>query len=804
MTTNTARPSYRHLLYGLCLAILLGACQRDEFYNPAPTGSGSSMQLSFISDPMQQYKVPTRNSDPKDDKEKSIHNLHIFFFDANGQWLEGTYLEGYPSASANGGYLAPGQGSTLIKIANATENFDNYEAAKTTSVYAVANVKASLFRELDEEGRPQCLHDIMDTTNITNPKDALLSIQYTPDAPIFLVLPEETGMPMMGHTVTPIDLTHTEHPNPEDHVIQLKALMARIDVNIRLNAGDGTQMILTEWSAHNLPTGVSFTATNPETDTTSLPGNTESIGSNRTQQIYNKQGEIAFSFYMFENVQQPKEFNYPEGVQPEEYQRWKPVLANNNATYVELNTQFIDSYGDGRNVTYKLYLGANHTDNFAIERNHQYKNNVVIKGIKYVGNAGDHVTYDARVDITENTNSYYIAMLHTELDAHFCVLPMDVYFFNTDEETQLTVELEGNPDWIAMELIPANHMLNGTAPTSPIVESDNPLLASGARYHAGNGKRSFFTPTLVSALNRDNEGEVIIENSRDRIYFYVDENLSADKERTATILLTYSGKNVTSETEKLTITQTHFWEVSYYDDDYEENRTIYMEQYEEYLDHYDPLDEFATDQIYGGLPWGVNGETISDFHDNRGTTWNILDDITVEAQNNYYRGLEFTNKIIHEDGGSNITLNDTPQSAAEYCYNRNKRDSKGNVSSDNQKWFLPGITQMETALAEYYTQFPEFQDYFYWSSSAAKEFEDGWFVDSYPQDPDRARATKAFREETYVFDSGDEEDEEDHWFMFAPSDWNNMFEGHDGLRGNASRDESLRIRAFRTDLEPVE
>ena len=297
---NTAKPSYRHLLYGLCLVLLLGACQRDELYNPASTGGGSSLQLSFISDPMQRYNVTTRSSDAKNDAEKSIHNLHIFFFDKDGKWLEGSYLEGYPSASAQGGYLSPGQSSTLIKIANGTHNFTDYQAAQETYIYAVANVKESLFRELDEAGRPQCLQDIMNEQGISNPRDALLSIQYTPDAPIFLTLPQETGMPMIGHTETAIDLTHTDHANEEDnHVIELKALMARIDMTISLDANDtepnAPSMILTEWSAHNLPTGVSFTAIESDTNTALSDENkTNSIGSSQTQQIYNRQ-EVCFT-----------------------------------------------------------------------------------------------------------------------------------------------------------------------------------------------------------------------------------------------------------------------------------------------------------------------------------------------------------------------------------------------------------------------------------------------------------------------------------------------------------------------------
>lgn len=60
--------------------------------------------------------------------------------------------------------------------------------------------------------------------------------------------------------------------------------------------------------------------------------------------------------------------------------------------------------------------------------------------------------------------------------------------------------------------------------------------------------------------------------------------------------------------------------------------------------------------------------------------------------------------------------------------------------SNESKWFLPGITQMEDALERYYTSFREFQENFYWSASAAKEGRNGR-----DQDTDRARATRVLQ-----------------------------------------------------------
>ena len=134
-----------------------------------------------------------------------------------------------------------------------------------------------------------------------------------------------------------------------------------------------------------------------------------------------------------------------------------------------------------------------------------------------------------------------------------------------------------------------------------------------------------------------------------------------------------------------------------------------------------------------------------------------------------------------------MDLNSQPRSAAEYCYNRNKRNPDGSVADGNEKWFLPGIRQMENSLTKYYNQFPEFQGNFYWSS-AAGEVEDG----SSGQSSVRARATKVNADGSYVNSGGGDGK---GWEYYA-------YELGNG--GYALRKEPLRIRAFRNDLVPIE
>lgn len=816
----------RYVFRSLCilLAIVITSCQHEEVYNESSAVSGSGLCLTFDSNPMQQYNVTSRSSDAKEDEEKSINQLYIFFFQSDGNWLEGTYLEGYKDASGaieHGGYISPGQGSTIIKIANEKGYFNYFEEAKTANIYAVANVETSLFSVLDDNGRPKLLQDIIDGSNgaITTPREALRTIVYKPKSFIFTELPS-TGMPMVSEP-TEIDLTGTTGQNEEKRIIQMKALMSRIDFSIRLESeiekNSLPSMLMTNWKVSNLPTQVSFSETDLN-GTTSLDDDTKTFREvYSTQVIYNKEGKIEFSFYMFENIQQAEwiqdegeswvsnpggikneSYLYPSGIKEYQKQHYKPYLANKNAAYVEICSQYTTYNNATYTIEYTLYLGSNHTDNFAVARNRQYKNNIVIKGLTQAGTNPEHVTFDARVNVTEQNNNYYISILNEQNhDAHFCVTPMDVYFFNLANNPSMKIKFLNNSDldengepWIRMEVVDCEIMRTGTGFDADIY-SGYPSDKYG-EWHAGNGKRKYFTTDLVTNTLKDSGKEVTIDNSRDRVYFYIDENLSDTNDRYASVYMEYYENGELKGSRTLELKQLHFLKVQVYDrygdkSDYKkpydddnryatygfisgespvEDGVIYMEQIEEYLEHYDPLDKFDTEQIYEGLPWGLSGERVSNFK-------------------NWLNGLYYTGSIVEEVGQEVMTLNDIPNSAAAYCYNRNKREKNGSVYHvvkgnwpnreyyTNRKYFLPGIRQMEDALTQYYTVFDEFKDNYYWSSASGENSNM------------HARATRS-----------------DENGVYASSSPNADYPTNGGYA--LRTEDKIRIRAFRSDLEPLE
>lgn len=782
MTRNIRHIRKQLVRLGAAAAFVsLGSCVADDFGSQIKQpSSADAFTLTMQSNKMLPTQVAaTRASDPKDEAEKEINQLYLFFFDAQGQ-----YLETYQNRFIGFQQLVEGQ-STVKVDRSAINELLSGATDKTVTVYAVANVEPEIFVDNDNDGKP----DDFEGTDDKTPRKQLEEYVYRPQN-LNLGLPRN-GMPMIGYK--DIDFSNQQTNNA---IIEMKALMARIDVSIKLasDVSDGNlpALNLMEWKVIKAPRQVAFTA--PVNGLTGAL--TDSIPSEDTATpytggtIYNGNGVVNFSFYMFENMQNKNTAwnNYPAGVDATspEAQRYKPYLATEDATALQLHAFYSTYNDDGQgsatyDVTYTLYLGANHTDDFKVKRNHQYKNDITIKGLTQVGNNPDHITFDARVNVVED-NPFYIAILRERNhDAHFCVTPMDVYLFDGGTMT-VTLGADADEDgkpWIRVEKVSSSVMSSGNA------QDDNHLGYPGEAYHAGTGKRKYFTKSLLEDLS-----EQVTLNHRDRVYFYLDENLKLeDREAVVTLTYTPDGEGE-SKTRTLVLAQTHLLPVSLRD-----GGTIYMEAYEEYLNHYDPLNEFITEDMYTGLPWAVSGTNLANtnipqLYRNRISRYEDPFDV-------YNDGLPYTSFLMQEADQGNKTLNEVPESAAEYCFQKNIRQDDNTVPIDyetylfvakreikNQsKWFLPGIRQMEDALTQYRQSYEEFRENFYWSVSAGKAGTGN------SQNPQKARATKAFSDGSYAGSSERNEDQ---------------YTNEEGRGGSAYRTQSLRIRAFRIDLNPVE
>ena len=313
-------------------------------------------------------------------------------------------------------------------------------------------------------------------------------------------------------------------------------------------------------------------------------------------------------------------------------------------------------------------------------------------------------------------------------------------------------------------------MQDGTLP--PEWTSTHIDAGSGS-WMAGHGKRKYFTTDLVTnTLNGDDNKQCFVTNHRDRVYLYIDENISKNN-RSAQIKLTYEMQtkdnaqwHASPKAEDVTIDITQRGLLEFYNES--DGKYYYIEQIEEYLDNYDPYDSYDSDQVYPGLPWGLNNTTI------------FPGEYDVDKQNGAYATI-----YIIEKSNPNLTvldLNTTPRAAAEYCYNKNKRNTNGKVANfigqNNSGWYLPSIPQLESLLVQHMGSFPCFGTEFYWSSSPGKKRGVFYFI----EDPTSARATRYdYKNEV----NGD----------YIPSAENNNYTGKDGIGGKAPRTEPLRIRA---------
>lgn len=768
------------LLGMLVFGLMLIACTNEEDLAFQPSSQTDGFRIEAVSQDMLIQQVTTRTAIAKDDAEKKINQLYLFFFDPDGNYLkadEGTELFK--------GYMAPGQSVTAVNIPTEAFTGVNATAASQATVYALANVALEVISDNDGDGFPDNFPS--EGKEGKTPKQLFDEFLYDPinyssySRDDITKLPEG-GMPMVGKTTSTVNLT-----SKGTLTLQLKALMARIDVNISVKAdhsdasGRLPRLQMAEWGVYNMPTAIPLTE--PSSGLSSINGKKRNMtGILNNEVAYNNDEAIEITFYIFENLQDPNSgsFDYPEGIVEDiDKQRWKPQLANNDASYFKMRAFYSTYNEDGSgNATYEatftFYLGADPVDDFKVARNRHYLNNVTISGLMRVGTNVDHTTFDARVNITEQNNPYFIAMMRErDHDAHFCITPMDVYLFDEEENPTMTVEIADadNHRWIRMEKVPATNMANGTIPEG--WDTDKYIVASiygytNPNWHAGNGKRKYFTTTLMDELK--NNTSYTLNTTRDRIYFYLDENLST-KERSATINITYNANNETEPRHRtIEIVQHGLMRVDVAPDaseGYPNGQTIYVEAYEEYLEHHDPLDEHTNDAMYSGLEWGASGVRFSNRYINRDEWCNV-----------YFNGLDATNNIVTKTGQGKMDLNEKPESAAQYCNNKNKRNDDGNVPASDYGWFLPGIRQLEAILTTYYNQYPEFQQNFYWSSAAAKARE-GTIIYSYYEDINYARATKALSDG-----------------KFAGSDWNEIYTAETGTTGKTPRTgKKLRIRA---------
>ena len=728
---------------------------------PATPDSENAISLSFCCEDVQHYG--TRSEAPKDSEETNIKDLYVFFFNSSGNPLplSTTGQNSSLFATTNGGvpyiHLIGGVNSVLL--------LPGYfgTGANNAQIYAVANL---------EGFSPDQIKNL----------SSLTGYKYQPASEVSRELNKlpVSGMPMFGSLSASLSQNASR-------TLSLKALMAKVEFVFGINSsnpdatGKYPQMSVQKLTFGNRPNGVilgggsSTTQFGTANNAVSKQDKNEFTKTFVLQHAGQTHTEI---FYVYENIQPARNLSEtPElsflDQSFEGKERYRAARANANASYVEIEGVYHDATKTEYKAKLIFHLGGNNYDNFEVKRNCHYKNSIFINGLQSNSTYDvKSVLYDSRVTVT-TSGPYFVSMLKgQDADAHFGVSPIDFYFYDDEDVTAHRLKVEildpTNDSWIRLEKVDAQYMQNSTLPSA---WTSTHIDAGSGSWMAGHGKRKYFTTNLVTNTLKNNT-YCYVTNHRDRVYLYIDENISKSN-RSAQIKLTYEMQtkdnaqwHASPKAEDVTIdiTQRGLLEFQC------EGKYYYIEQIEEYLDNYDPYDAYNSGQVYPGLPWGLSGVYLREGYD----TW----------CNVYTNGAEATQKIISVSGYTILDLNAVPRAAAEYCYNKNKRTSNGTVSNfssaDASGWFLPGITQLEDLIVAFKDEFPYFGTEFYWSSAAGKKRP----LFSYVEDANYARATR--------YDYKDEIRNED----FIPSgDADDDYTGKDGIGGKARRTEPLRIRA---------
>lgn len=588
---------------------------------------------------------------------------------------------------------------------------------------------------------------------------------------------------------------------------------------------------LHSYTINNVPSSVDFkNTTNSDSevlnDSFTVNVNSEIIGSNK----------VKFTFYLPERLLTPAttwdKYNYPfaKGTYSEQIdsdkngyrdedekymQRFKGKLVGSDqkATNIVISGRFRDHQNHYWDIDYTIHLGEDNYGDFNVRRNYEYDNVVTIRGIQSSSDMSeneDAISIDHRVTIERTQPAIISLRREVLLDSHFEVRPLRVRksdIGSVGDINAVKVEVVDptttTTNWMRLE------RSGGVGTTYEKVTNSKGESIYITDEGPSKGKRRYFTYDLCTGTTATNSPltnstEVIlpITDEGDCCWIYVDECTEVgDAVRAGQIRVTYG--NLTGTTFTAT-TDSAFKPVSYIINqrklfEVKGTNTYHIEYEEEYLHNFDAADDYGQTD-YEGMKWGLPGVQLSNTHaaaylNGRGLLGSIASGIVNWLINNdlykfdfylqrdnphsdaytnpSFNGWNFCDFIISQvpDIGT-LALNQNPDSAIEYCYNKNKRDKNGNVSEMN--WYLPAIDEIEDIMmskydnkSKYtYARFLDFQGKYYWSSMPAYERNyidyDYTFIinyktdgEFYKDDLDRARASKVIYQSGFTYaDSG--------------------------------------------------
>lgn len=731
----------RHSIFRFITAFLpvlaLAGCQIEGPFNRV---SGDAIKVVGVAVP---FAEGNATKSVMNETESYIVNMALYVFDSDGNKVDYQFIE---------------SSKPLFIIDRQQAPYSTHDQSKMASctLYILANIP--------EEDRGLL-------ASLTT-ESAFLNTDCT----IAGVLRESGirtagGLPMWGSKkwaddaqTQPIDLRSTSTAlNGAVLQLHLNTFMAKMKFNITVDPVQKSEFVqrfeLKSWTIENVPakarvaqpvgTAESTHRDGPFFTTTFTFGNVDN-GVNPIMQG----GSTPMSFWCYvpeHRVLPGGSVTYPAGMPETDKQNLKPDWVTDSDRPLKITLKGI--YTDHRNiekaVEYTIYPGSDNWKDFYVDRNHEYLNNITIMGISN-SKDGLNVSLDMRVDVQQNDFSFTLER-ETLLDSHWEIRPVRIALDPAIHPEADRVEVEvmeddlthAVPSWIRFE-----------SPSTSQISSAPSTYCDATPGSTSYGKRRYFTDNLVSntlsankkiTIEADDPSNTGIANEH-AIWVYIDENTDlpsspGSTNRKAKVQCRYY---VNGQADPKVVEDYYFMQKSLHNITYN-SHTYGIEYYEEYLYNFDAREQYG--KTTDGMAWGLEKKQLSstypsvnysasgliggiiayiinaaiqkvalkyDFYLTRD---GVKEGLTVRD----YSGYDFTKEIATNtnSGIGALSTNEIPQSAVEYCFNKNKRKSDGTVDVENMKWYLPAIDEIEDICKGGYSEFEVFQDKYYWSSQPA-------------------------------------------------------------------------------------
>ena len=804
-----------HFITMFLALVSLTSCAIDELEYPV-TGSDSPDAVTVIGHITRFADSNVSTKGAKNDAEDDINSMAIAIFPVkeDGKGLDGgcVYYEYVYQPTQltftleRGSKYLHNQRYALYVFANMA-GLDDFEVGTELDDILDKTVSAVKNQNIPDDGFPM-IGTLGDT----------FSTRIDQDGNTLILAPETAD----GNLGTPKVTYNGETSELQVLPISMKALFAKVNFSIKVDPHqvggedkDPPQFSIQGYRIVNVPSTVDFDKTTNASDY----GVLDEIEVIRTGTAMGNT-TIDFSFYLPENLLKPatdtSEYDYPfrgtytieedknnDGIRDQDVnllQRYKGKLLGEGqkATNVVIKGLFRDHQGISHDVEYTIHLGKDSYRDFNVSRNVEYHNSITIRGIETSSEGLGATSIDHRVTVTRTQPAIISLRRELLLDSHFEIRPLRVSKSNVSDvgainAVKVEVVNPSSTDWMRIERSFGNGSASGASSNVYITDANS----------SSYGKRKYFTTDLVkgtvgtnNSLVASTEVVVPIDDDGECVWIYVDECTEAgDAIRFGVIKVTYgtlSGSSFTPANDpnfpdvNYTISQRKLFTVNYDAGSPEGIIDYYIEYEEEYLYNFDAASDFGADNTeYEGMNWGLMNEEISSqfpsiFITDGSLSW-LIDYFVDEDAGKYdfylerdkpggnsevrdhRSGYTFCNEIIKSQNGEIgvLDLASKPESAVEYCYNKNKRNANGQVTE--VKWYLPAIDEVEEIMKSQYivedqkfytwSRFTDFQNKYYWSSMPAYERNyidydvtyiitaqaSGWF---YRDDVDRARATK--------------------------------------------------------------